>query len=378
MTKLKQIAKNVAGKTLIRTGLWRRHLEKMARRGEGIVLTYHRLIEKWDRTLDYSQPGMIVTTDTFDRQLQFLKKHFSIVPLSSLVNSKFEIRNSKCSDLRNPQSEIPNSKFGRPMCALTFDDGWRDNYEIAFPILRQHGVPATIFLTTDLIATDRTFWHTELMYLLMHGDVSRYRLVQYVLQGYPSPVSREWRRLARWAEPPSAHDIDPLVEAVKETCGGDEIDNLIWDLRHALGRSGSLLSQRPFFLDWEQVSEMSAAGIEIGSHGCSHGIFTRLKPEEVEEELTRSKAQIEARIGQAVQHFAFPGGGANAYLTTLVGKAGYRTASVSQADPGGRRKELLTLRRLGMHEGVSQQRDGSFSEAALVFWLLRAPRKIWT
>ena len=95
MNRLKSIVKRVAGETLLRTGIWERYLRRMASRGEAIVLTYHRVIEKWDRSLDYSQPGMVVTADTFDRQLSFLKKYFEIVPLSLIANSNFEIRNPK-------------------------------------------------------------------------------------------------------------------------------------------------------------------------------------------------------------------------------------------------------------------------------------------
>jgi len=374
VNRLKSIVKRVAGEALLHTGLWRRHLEKMARRGAALVLTYHRVIEKWDRTLDYSQPGMVVTADTFERQLSFLKTYFEIVPLSSLVNSQFANRNSISSALKGSVLSPQSSALNRPLCAITFDDGWRDNYEIAFPILRKYGLPATIFLTTDFIGTDRTFWHTELMYLLMHGDLSRLRLVQYVFQAYPSPVKHRWTRLARSTETPSAHDMDPLIEAVKATCGEDEIDNLIRDVKHALGTSGSLLSQRRFFLEWDQVCEMRAAGIEMGSHGCSHRILTRIKLQNAEDELVRSKAEVERHTGQEVKHFAFPDGAANRDLMALVEKAGYRTACLCRTVPTDGRFGTLALQRVGVHEGVSGGGNRSFMESDLALWLFRAPR----
>jgi len=86
MMSLKGKFKEMMGQTLIRTGFWNRLLRAWAQRHESIILTYHRVIEKWDRTLDYSQPGLVVTAETFDRQLHFLKQHFNIVPLSSIVN----------------------------------------------------------------------------------------------------------------------------------------------------------------------------------------------------------------------------------------------------------------------------------------------------
>lgn len=362
MESVKQTIKRVTGKALVQTGIWEGSLRRWARRGEAIILTYHRVIEKWDRALDYSQPGMVVTSDTFERQLHFLKQNFDIVPLSSLVNS-----------LSTLNSQLSN--LNRPLCVITFDDGWRDNYEIAFPILRQHGLPATIFLTTDFIGANRAFWHTELLYLVMHGDLSRFRLLEYVLQAYPSPVRHRWRQVRGSAQTPSAHELDPLVEAVKATCGEDEIHNLIRDVRYALAASGPLLSQDRFFLDWDQVREMASARIEFGSHGCSHRILTRLRAEEAQGELVRSKAEIEGRIGQEVRDFAFPEESANRELINLADKAGYRVVCVKGLTYGDERSGTLLVQRIGMHEGISRGRDGSFSEPALLLWLFRGPKR---
>lgn len=356
MNTLKTSVKELLGEALVRTGVWERALRKWARRGEAIILTYHRVIEKWDRTLDYSHPGLVVTSGTFHRQLAFLKKHFNIVPLSYFIN------------------RTSNTQHPKPLCAITFDDGWRDNYEIAFPILRKHDVPATIFLTTDFIGTDRAFWHTQLMYLLMHGDLSRLRLLGYVFQACPAPVRHGLMRLAQMGQAPGAHDVDPLIEAVKTTCDETTTDQFIHDVGNALGLRRHLFPDRRFFLDWDQVREMAEAGIEIGSHGCSHRILIHLKTEDAEEELVRSKGKIERSIGQEVQHFAFPNGDANQNLMVLTGKAGYRTASLCVSGPDGGRLGPLTLRRLGMAEAVSIPSDGSFSETSLLLWVFRAPR----
>ena len=420
MNNVKTKIKELVGQALMRTGLWRRHLKRMVQRHEAIILNYHRVIEKWDRTLDYSQPGMVVTAETFDRQLAFLKKHFQIVPLSYLVNPKFAIRNPQSpsvplsslisnfefrisnfpdlantqflpasadpaspkaesqnphlSSLTNPKSEIPNSKFARPLCALTFDDGWRDNYEIAFPILRKHGVPATVFLTTDFIGTNRAFWHTELMYLLLHGELVQLRRSRRDFDAYPASLRPHLIRLARLTQAPSVEDADAFIEAVKDTCDENFIDELMRDLAAVLRRRRPLLTDRKFFLDWDQVREMASAGIEIGSHGCSHRILTRLKADEVEDELIRAKVGIEQRIGQRVQHFAFPEGTASRELIERVAKAGYRTACLCASGPDKGRFVPAVLKRVGMHEAVSAGGDGSFSEASLLWWLLRAPR----
>jgi hypothetical protein len=207
----------------------------------------------------------------------------------------------------------------------------------------------------------------------MHGDASRFGLVEYVLQAYPSPIGRQWRRIVRSKESPSAQDLNPVIEAVKGTCGEDTIHDLIRDLTHASGIVGSPGTGRSFFLDWEQVREMANARIEIGSHGCTHRMLTRLKLDEAKEELTRSKDDIEVRIGRVVEHFAFPEGAADAALMALVREVGYRTASLCRTAPKPGRVASSVMRRLGMHEGCSQGRGRSFSEAELSLWLVRAP-----
>jgi peptidoglycan/xylan/chitin deacetylase (PgdA/CDA1 family) len=318
---------------------------------------------------------MVVTAETFDHQLAFLRKHFSIVPLSSLVNPQSAIRNPQCSDLVNPQSAIRNPQFSaRPLCAVTFDDGWRDNYEIAFPILQTHEVPATIFLTTDFIGTNRSFWHTRLMYVLLHAELSNLMRNYAVLQACPALVRHRLMSLFPMTDPPCSQDVDSVIEAVKETCDEDTIENLIRDLAYTGGVRRPLFSDRSFFLDWDQVCEMAAAGIEIGSHGCSHRILTRLKLEQAEDELIRSKAEIERRVGQEVRHFAFPDGAVNRSLMESAGRVGYQTACLSGSGSNEGRVGTPTLRRVGMHEGVSAGRNGSFSEGPLSFWLFRGPR----
>ena len=92
---------------------------------------------------------MYVTTDTFDRQIQFLKKKFEVVHLEELLSNVLSGR-----------------QIGRH-CAITFDDGWLDNYTQAFPILTKYQIPATIFLSTGLIGTNRLFWPEE--FSLLHS-----------------------------------------------------------------------------------------------------------------------------------------------------------------------------------------------------------------
>src|SRR5262249_36026175 len=278
----KRLAKTLIGRALVRGGLWERRLRTWAERNTVIILTYHRVAETWDRTLDYSQPGMVVTDPTFERQIAILTKHFEVVPLGALL-----------------PDAASRTRRARPRCVLTFDDGWRDNYDLAFPILRRHGLPATVFLATDFIGSDRAFWHTELIYLFTRTELPRALGQVLPLQGYPNPVRHELTRLAQRGTL-GAHDVDLLIETVKALCDEDVIEQLIDSLSQAAGLRRPLFRDRKFFLDWDQVRAMAMAGFEIGSHGCSHRILTRLSSETATDELIRSKAEIERRIGTTV------------------------------------------------------------------------------
>jgi peptidoglycan/xylan/chitin deacetylase (PgdA/CDA1 family) len=354
----KRFAKVLLGQALVRSGLWKRTLRRWAAREAVIILTYHRVIEKWDDALEYSQPGMVVTPSTFERQLALLKEHFDVVPLDAVLS--------------------PGSGAGhaaRPRCVVTFDDGWRDNYDLAFPILRRHAIRATIFLATDFIGTDRAFWHTELMYLLTSANLSSLLGDERAFRGYPGPVRHHLKRLAKIDGVAGAHDLDPLIEAVKALCDDDAIEELVQALMTAAGVRRPLVRDRKFFLDWDQVRTMAAAGIEIGSHGCSHRILTRLPAAQANDEFIRSKAEIEGRVGHEVRHFAFPNNAGSGALLTAAATAGYRTACLDGPEVSGQ-FEIRSLQRLGMSEAVSG--DGhSFNEALLYGWLVRQPREAW-
>lgn len=347
-------AKRLLAHGLVRTGCWDLALRAWARRGTIVILTYHRVLEKWEPTLDYSQPGMVVTAATFERQLSFLAQHFDIVPLGTLLD------------------EANGGPARRPRCVVTFDDGWRDNYEVAFPILRARRIPAIVFLTTDFIGTRRVFWHTELIYLLRHGEPSRFARHAGSLAAYPRAVRESLRR---WAGPPGspgAGDVDAVVESVKATCEEPVIDRLIETLARSAGLHRPLLPERRFFLDWDQVREMAAQGFEVGSHGLSHRILTRLPGHDAAQELARSRAAIEHHLGRDVRHFAFPNEDANDALIASAARAGYRTVC---AGPGGGMAApgIRVLRRVGMHEGVCLGGLPS-EEAVLGLHLLRAPK----
>ena len=351
---VKRVAKRLVAQGVVRSGWWEVASRAWARRGTTFVLTYHRVLEKWEPLPDYSQPGMVVTRATFERQLSFLERRFDIVPLGALLD------------------DAAATPTRRPRCVITFDDGWRDNYELAFPLIRKHNLPATIFLTTDFIGTERAFWHTELIYLLLNCP----RAVAEAAErsALPPALQEKLRACAAAGGVSGAAAVDALIERLKAACDEPVIAELVETFLRTAGLRRPLVPERRFFLDWNQVRDMAAHGFEIGSHGCTHRIMTRLSHDEARREFVQSKAEIESQVGRTVEHFAFPNEDADQMLVTMAGQAGYRTVCVGRLE-GEAGPRLRTLRRAGMHEGACL--DGTtYDDAMLGLCLLRGPKSV--
>ncbi len=104
-----------------------------------IILLYHRVVTETPKGL--YDPGLFVTASTFEMHINEIKRLFKIVPLENIIQS--------------------NGREGR-LCAITFDDGWIDNYEVAFPIIKKYQIPITIFISPETIGSNLFFWSESL------------------------------------------------------------------------------------------------------------------------------------------------------------------------------------------------------------------------
>jgi len=113
-------------------------------RSNFVILMYHQVLEENDVEKDYVQPGLYVSRQVFEKQMAFLSEKYNLLSLERVT-------------------EILEKNQSPPLksIVITFDDGWRDNYLYAYPILKKYNVPATIFLATDYVGTDKMFWFLE-------------------------------------------------------------------------------------------------------------------------------------------------------------------------------------------------------------------------
>jgi peptidoglycan/xylan/chitin deacetylase (PgdA/CDA1 family) len=309
------------------------------------VLLYHRVLETDDESWAFTQDGMNTSVRSFRSQMQFLRKHYKVTSLTNL-----------CTWLRNGQ-QIPNRTV-----VITFDDGWRDNFQCAYPILKEFRLPATIFVSTGYTESNRTFWFLKLGYLLASGCIATDDL--------ESALGQEGQHLAIISEhAQSGHeklmrgDLDWITEALKKL-PSTVIDKVITTLESKAMQRGFRPVASGYHLDWEEIRAMDPSLIEIGSHGNSHRILTQLERQQVIEELVISKQVLENQVGGEIASFAYPNGDYDESIKKLVQMCGYHCAVTTRShDRSDYFIDAFAIERQGIHEGRVAGLYGKFSPA---------------
>jgi peptidoglycan/xylan/chitin deacetylase (PgdA/CDA1 family) len=213
-----------------------------------------------------------------ERQLRYVRRQFRVVPLAQLV------------DGLHARADLDR------MVALTFDDGLRNNVEVAYPMLRRLGLPATFFICPGLIEEGRWLW------------------------------THEMRRRLRSLEPADRQQPDRLVEWMKRLGIGArrEVEDAV---REATPRFVPSAAERHEFglAGWDELRRLEPGLISIGSHTLSHPVLPSMGPDEVELEIHESRRLIEQRLGRPAEVFAYPNDDHNGIVRDLV-RRHYRAA----------------------------------------------------
>lgn len=246
--------------------------------------------------------------------------------------------------------------FERPVAAITFDDGYHDVYEHAFPVLRRKGIPAAVFVVTNLVG--KPFWQVhDKLYHLFTKAFAVWRDPQRELSALLTALDLR-------ADPIRHQAISSPLMAVSWTLPAltmAEVRRVMDGLEAAVGNG---FHQIPRTLGWAELVEMQRAGITIGSHTRKHVSLPAERPEDVAGELEGSRQILEQQLGRTVAHFAYPGGQFTPAVVQAVARAGYRFAytACGHGDPGHR---ALTIERLLLWEGSSVDADGRFAPGIL-------------
>jgi peptidoglycan/xylan/chitin deacetylase (PgdA/CDA1 family) len=308
-------------------------------RREPLILGYHRVVEDFGAASQTEMPSMLTSRRTFEQHLDCLAREFTFVSLDEIGARLFS-----------------GEPFARPVAAITFDDGYRDVFEQAFPVLRRRGIPATAFVVTDLIG--QTAWqvHDRLYYLLGKG-FARWRDPRRVLRGLLGELGLAEQDLL--PTPASAGSPAATVSTLLPALPIADVGRLAGALE-AVVANGQV--EIPQSLTWPMLIEMQRAGVTIGSHTRRHISMPVESAATVDAELRESKRVLEARLGAPVLHFAYPGGQFTPETVDAAARAGYRFAYTACAhrDP---RHPALTQERLLLWEHSSLDDRGTFHPA---------------
>lgn len=304
--------------------------------GNPIVLVYHRVLDTTNGSGEFSLPGVIVSIDSFRKQIKYLSKNYRTVSLEQLVTMV-----KKGAKLQN-------------LAVVTFDDGWKDNYTNAYPVLLQYGVPATVFLVTDYIGTTRWFWPEKITYLLMKTRNVRIRVSESV--GKLLNTDSKHLPVALILK-----NIDVLIERLKYLSSGRR-GAIIRHLEEQIDEPLSELESKEALLGWNEVKEMANNGISFGSHTQTHPIVTREPIQTVRKEIVNSKMEIEKHLKRSCTAFAYPNGDWNESVRKVVVESDYDCACSLSRTRLSSGIDLYSLRRRVVHEGFAAGAGGKFSQ----------------
>ena len=232
------------------------------------VVNYHRILAKRDPLLE-SEPDLA----TFRWQMALLAECFNVLPLGAAIRA------------------MDRGTLPARAVAITFDDGYRSVHDLALPVLREFGLPATVFVTSGYVGEDN-MWNDRIIEAvqgLPDGplDLTELGLGEYSLH----TLADRKRTLSKLTEtskylPPKGRTS--LVERLEKMVG----DELAYGL----------------MLTPAMVSNLARNGVEIGAHTISHPILTSLDDQSAQLEIVGGKAELEDLIGKRVPLFAYPNG----------------------------------------------------------------------
>lgn len=284
--------------------------------GRFVVLMFHRVVP--EATLETSaNASLMVAEGTFRQMAETLARRSHCLPLRQALSLA-----------------ATGARYAKPVVALTFDDGYGDFFETAFPVLRAFDLPSTMFLATGFLdCPDRFFWW-DAVEDFFAGPRDRERFARGAL---PEAF---WREFSAVSEDPSPARTAAFIRGPLRRLDPHERSRFLTMLPVRADR-------RPAMLSWEQVRTMAASGlVDFGAHGVTHPLLDEMEPGSALEEAAASKRRIEEETGRPVTSFAYPAGRVPAYYKEMLEQAGIDLAVSTRFGANDAQSDPLRLRRV--------------------------------
>jgi len=285
------------------------------------ILAYHKIDNN-----EFDDLNMSISVSDFEVQIKYLSKYYHVLSLLDYVRS---IQNRK--------------KIKKNTVVITFDDGYKDNYTNAFPIIKKYHVPITIFLTVTPISTGQSLWYEVIVHMIKNSKIKELDLSDYGM-GHIILNSSSDKQAA----------IYQIVSNAK-TMPENQRQNLIDCLRQKLiiedNNNQNKDDMENLMLSWDEMREMKNHGVTFGSHTMNHPILTQIPLETAEMEIKKSKEIIEKELGEKISLFTYPNGGSedfNEDIIDIIRKSGFSCACSLIPGVVKTGDNLFTLNRIGV------------------------------
>jgi peptidoglycan/xylan/chitin deacetylase (PgdA/CDA1 family) len=325
MPSLRTLAKNAFFLVCFLCGLF--SLFRLLHRNRLLILAYHGVLPdsvKGDEYLDHN----FIPATVFRWQMQYLKQHYTILPLREII----------C----RLEQEISLPRYA---AAVTFDDGFRNNLTVAFPILQELNIPFAVFVTTGFIGTQKQMlWAEKLAYFLKHTSE---KVLDIVLREEKITVELSTEKQREQAANRVIGTLKRFPPVDREQCLEQ-----FYAFSDFQTLKATVHEERYRFLDWSEVRTLADAGVEIGSHTVNHEILSLLSPEEVWHEITTSKKEIEGQLERPCYLFNYPNGSIHDFSgrdKQALQQAGYRGAmSLTKELNSATIADMMDLKRINI------------------------------
>jgi peptidoglycan/xylan/chitin deacetylase (PgdA/CDA1 family) len=275
------------------------------------ILIYHRINDAQDPFF----PGTPV--DAFKKQMAYLAANCAVLSLEDAVN-------------RLKNRDLPDNAV-----VITFDDGYKDNFLNALPILKKLSIPASVFLATDAIGSDRVLWHDKVFAAFRETHVAVLEGVGHDSKVY-SLTTLEDKLFAQ-------REVLKFLWSLADCERLFWIDRLVERLRVI-----NMKAAPDLMLNWDEIRIMQQSGIVFGSHTKTHPILSKVSTDRVRTEILQSKNVIEKNLGVPVTTFAYPVGRKQDFsesVKDLLKEAGYTCALTTMLGANEDDHDLFELKR---------------------------------
>jgi peptidoglycan/xylan/chitin deacetylase (PgdA/CDA1 family) len=291
------------------------------------ILTYHRFPSQG---VEHFDDGVVdATVDEFETHVACLKRYFNVIGADEL--------HAFAKGGRLPANPV----------AITFDDGYRDCYTRALPILQRHGCKAIFFVATSIISQRKLYWWDRVAYVVKHAVHERLRL------SYPVPFD-----VALGADP--APTVERLLRHVKQRqlIEPFDVERFLDELATAAGVPWTR-DMDELLMTWDEIRQLRQAGMDVQSHTRSHRVLQTLSSAELVDELSGSREDLARELGETPRLIAYPGGNPITSSSPIRGaleKAGYALGlnNITGSTPLNRGVDPFDIRRFALGRNFSE------------------------